>query len=61
MKILKIMKEGDFVAKSRRGKNIKGLTVMGTCPVCGRTGVKLLWETKNEENESLNVCNRCGK
>ena len=55
------MKEGDFVAKAKRGKNIKKPGWKGTCPVCGRTGVKLLWETKNEENESLNVCNRCGK
>lgn len=61
MKILKISKEGDYMAKAKRGRNIKKAGWRGQCPICERTGVKLLWEAKNEQNESLNVCKKCGK
>jgi rRNA maturation endonuclease Nob1 len=45
-----------FMAKAKRGKNIKTLGWRGTCPSCKKTGVKLLWE-----KEKVNVCKACGK
>ncbi len=45
-----------FMAKAKRGKNIKTLGWRGTCPSCQKTGVKLLWE-----KEKLHVCKACGK
>ena len=44
-----------FMAKAKRGKNIKTLGWRGTCPSCKKTGVKLLWE-----KDSLKVCKACG-
>ena len=33
------------MAKTKRGKNIKSTpNWRGTCPVCNRTGVQLLWD-----------------
>ncbi len=48
------------MAKTRRGKvlNEKPRRGRGTCPVCARTGVKLLWERKQGE-DTLQVCKRC--
>ena len=46
--------------KPKRGKlvrNIKGWR--GTCPLCKRTGIKLLWE-KSEGDATHKVCKRCG-
>lgn len=46
--------------KPKRGKiakTIKGWR--GTCPVCHRTGVKVLWE-KNDGENKLKVCKQCG-
>ena len=45
-----------FMAKAKRGKNIKTLGWRGTCPSCKKTGVKLLWE-----KDKVNVCKACGK
>jgi uncharacterized protein (DUF983 family) len=45
-----------FVAKAKRGKNIKEPGWRGTCPSCGKSGVKLLWEREN-----VKVCKACGK
>jgi uncharacterized protein (DUF983 family) len=44
------------MGKAKRGKNVKGTGWRGTCPSCGKTGVKLLWE-KGEAK----VCKACGK
>lgn len=44
------------MAKNKRGKYVKKIVNWrGTCPLCARTGVKLLWD-----KESKKVCKRCG-
>lgn len=49
------------MGKSKRGRNIKKTEGWrGTCPVCKRTGVKLLW-VKTEGEDTLKVCKRCGQ
>lgn len=49
------------MAKPKRGKHIKAIpNWRGTCPVCERTGVKLLWTRIKEDKSLLNVCKRCG-
>jgi rRNA maturation endonuclease Nob1 len=54
---MKITEGGSqFMAKAKRGKNIKTLGWRGTCPSCNKTGVKLLWE-----KDKLHVCKACGK
>lgn len=48
------------MAKTKRGNNIKKIpNWRGTCPICERTGVKLLWD-KLSENGTLKVCKICG-
>lgn len=49
------------MGKSVRGKNIKKSGWRGTCPVCKRTGVKLLWSAKIGDEKEVNACKRCGK
>ena len=45
--------------KPKRGKLIRALKDWrGTCPLCSRTGVKLLWERTAEE-KTLKICKRC--
>jgi len=46
--------------KPKRGKLVKVMqSWRGTCPLCNRTGVKLLWEkTVGEDKKS--VCKQCG-
>jgi hypothetical protein len=46
----------EFMAKAKRGKNIKAPGWRGTCPSCKKTGVKLLWEKGDAK-----VCKACGK
>ena len=47
------------MAKPKRGKTIKTIKDWrGTCPVCKRTGVRLLYEATVEEAK-LKVCKRC--
>lgn len=47
------------MGKNTRGKNIIGVQKKrGTCPVCGRGGVKLLY-TKKDGEQTLNVCKHC--
>ena len=48
------------MAKSYRGKNIKKLGWRGTCPLCKRTRVKLLW-TKPVDGVKSNCCKQCSK
>ncbi|MCL1989252.1 MAG: hypothetical protein FWG64_14965 [Firmicutes bacterium] len=46
--------------KPKRGRAVKNTaTWKGTCPVCNRTGVKLLWEKTVDENKKA-VCKWCG-
>ncbi len=48
------------MAKNNRGKSLRTLpgNGRGTCPNCGRTGAKLLWENKKED-KTIKVCKRC--
>jgi hypothetical protein len=49
------------MAKVKRGKNVKKIPGWrGTCPVCKRTRVKLLW-AGTKEATGANVCKKCGK
>lgn len=49
------------MAKNVRGKEVKKeLGWRGTCPICKRTGVKLLWLAK-KDNEDIKVCKICGE
>ncbi|RKX93197.1 MAG: hypothetical protein DRP59_03605 [Spirochaetes bacterium] len=50
------------MSKARRGSGIRELVSRGrgTCPVCKRTGIKLLYE--NEVNgKKIMVCKECNK
>jgi transcription elongation factor Elf1 len=48
------------MGKMKRGKNIKNIgNWRGTCSICNRTGVKLLWD-KVTENGTIKVCKVCG-
>lgn len=51
------------MAKNTRGKGIVNLPAhgRGVCPICGRTAVKVLWEWKNKEDKTINVCKLCRK
>lgn len=50
------------MAKPFRGQSLRKLINRGrgTCPVCKRTGVKLLYPYKIN-GETVNVCKRCRK
>jgi len=47
--------------KPKRGKLAKvvGANWRGSCPLCNRTGVKLLWE-KTVGEDKKTVCKQCG-
>ena len=46
--------------KPKRGKLVKtSQTWRGICPICNRTGVKLLWE-KSVGEDKKSVCKQCG-
>jgi hypothetical protein len=48
-----------MAVKLWRGKTIKSTPDWrGTCPVCQRTGVKLLWKSVKDD-ETLKVCKHC--
>ena len=47
------------MGKTKRGKNIKSATYRGTCPLCTRTRVKLMWEGKDQADNSVKVCKCC--
>jgi len=48
------------VGKQRRGKVIKKIAGWrGTCPLCGRKRVKLVWTKKREDNKTINICKIC--
>ena len=47
------------MAKPKRGKGLKSTKEWrGTCPVCAKKRVKLLWE-KSVDEQKLKVCKRC--
>ncbi|MGG1399178.1 hypothetical protein ABE288_15430 [Bacillus salipaludis] len=49
------------MAKRNRGKTISYLPSRGrgTCPLCGRTRIKLLYPHKTVENVTIKVCKMC--
>ena len=49
------------MAKNFRGRNIKKEGWKGTCPICSRTGVKLLWSGKDANDKDVNICKICNK
>jgi hypothetical protein len=49
------------MSKPKRGKNIKKIeNWRGICPICSRSGVKLLW-TKLVDGKTINCCKVCSK
>jgi hypothetical protein len=50
------------MGKNHRGKGIVTLPAhgRGECPVCHRTGIKLLYDIKQEE-KTIKVCKVCNK
>ena len=54
------IKEVMGMPKPKRGRGVKSSpTWRGTCPICNRTGVKLLWEKTVDEDKKA-VCKQCG-
>lgn len=51
------------MGKSHRGKGVRNEVGRGrgTCPICHRTGTKVLYEVKKSEEETIKVCKRCKK
>lgn len=48
------------MAKTKRGSNIKKIpNWRGTCPICNRSSVKVLW-TAVQDGQSIKVCKHCG-
>lgn len=52
----------NLMAKTHRGKVMREVPGRGrgTCPICGRTGVKIVFEITKDE-ATLKVCKRCKK
>ncbi|HOD18532.1 MAG TPA: hypothetical protein PLF50_06535 [Candidatus Cloacimonadota bacterium] len=50
------------MAKNNRGKQLRSLPNhgRGECPICHRTGVKLTYELKKDD-QTLKVCKLCSK
>jgi hypothetical protein len=51
------------MSKAHRGKGIleHAGKARGACPVCGRTGLKLLYEVTLSGDKKANVCKQCRK
>ncbi|MGO4109437.1 hypothetical protein [Paenibacillus sp. YAF4_2] len=49
------------MAKTKRGRALWNLPSRGrgTCPVCNRTRIKLLYTQTTSEGKALKVCKRC--
>jgi hypothetical protein len=50
------------MAKTKRGKPLRkaeGARQRGRCPLCSRTGVKLLYELKGADGKAKKVCKQC--
>ncbi len=50
------------MSKNNRGKGLKTVPNRGrgTCPVCKRTAIKVIFESKIEEN-TVKTCKECSK
>lgn len=55
-----VFREGvKYMAKAKRGSGLKKDSQWrGNCPICERTGVKLLWEGTKDEDK-VSVCKYC--
>ena len=51
------------MSKTHRGKGIRSLQAhgRGTCPACGRTRIKLLYEHTGPDCRTVKVCKNCRK
>jgi hypothetical protein len=49
------------MAKRYRGKTLNKLLAngRGECPLCHRTGIKLLYPHRTDTNQLINVCKNC--
>ncbi|MDU1411383.1 MAG: hypothetical protein E6929_01100 [Clostridium sp.] len=48
------------MGKQKRGKIIKTISGWrGTCPICGRKRVRLVWTMKNSDGKLINICKIC--
>jgi hypothetical protein len=54
-------RKGDKMSKQRRGKALWSLPSKGrgTCPVCGRTRVKILYDLVCADGIKKKVCKQC--
>jgi hypothetical protein len=50
------------MSKNHRGKGLKGLPARGrgTCPKCSRTGIKVVYELKIDD-QTIKTCKECFK
>ncbi|ADK81400.1 hypothetical protein [Sediminispirochaeta smaragdinae] len=50
------------MSKAHRGSGIRELikSGRGTCPLCNRTGIKLLYEVE-KEGKKIKICKECNK
>jgi len=50
------------MSKNHRGKGLKGIPALGrgTCPICKRTGIKVIYETKIND-QPQKTCKECFK
>ncbi|MCU0522756.1 MAG: hypothetical protein MUF84_18965 [Anaerolineae bacterium] len=51
------------MGKQHRGKGIRHLLRggRGTCPVCGTTAIKVLYDRTTADGAKIKVCKRCRK
>ncbi|MEG0306759.1 MAG: hypothetical protein RR636_02365 [Clostridium sp.] len=48
------------MGKQKRGKVIKSIVGWrGTCPLCGRKRVRLVWSKKDVAGKTINICKIC--
>jgi len=48
------------MGKQKRGKVIKKIIGWrGTCPLCGRKRVRLVWSKKDADGNTINICKLC--
>ena len=49
-----------MMSKAHRGFGVRELVSngRGTCPVCGRTGIKVLYEYEKDEKKFM-ICKQC--
>ena len=50
------------MSKPMRGRTIRrNVGFRGTCPVCGRKRVKIVWTKVLEDGTKSKCCKRCGR